>query len=493
MIRTTPSLSSKLDEGRNRVGEKYFAGQRLGFAWAGSPIELSSHPCALVLLDEVDRMGADVGGEGDPVALAEARIATYPDGKLVVASSPTLEGASRIWSLWESGSACRWTWPCPHCNTYFTPEFKLLTWPEKSTPPQAKKAARLGCPHCGGLIEDRQKTEMNARGCYETTGDPESDTASFWVSGLCSPWRTFGDAARGWLEAHRSGEPGEMQATINTVFGELFRVKGEAPPAAAVEKLRGAYHFDEVPAAVRVLTCGVDVQGDRLVYVIRGWAEAQTSWLIRHGELYGDTSLEHPWADLATLLESRFGKLRVLRTFVDSGYRPDSVYRFARRINGVLPSKGHDHAEKPVYLSKLDVNFRGQPQKYGVHLAHIDTGYFKSWIHGRITWPLDQPGAWHLPSDATDDYCNQIVSEQRITKPNGAVRWIRTKSANHFLDAEVLAAAAAHLLQVHLLSKRAPAKNPDPDAPPSQAPAAPQRKTGLNAPRRPPNWVTNWR
>jgi phage terminase large subunit GpA-like protein len=90
MIASTPSLAEKLDSRRtaDKITEKFISGQRLGFAWAGSAIELSSHPCALVLLDERDRMGADSGGEGDPVALAEARVATYPDGKVIVTSSP---------------------------------------------------------------------------------------------------------------------------------------------------------------------------------------------------------------------------------------------------------------------------------------------------------------------------------------------------------------------------------------------------------------------
>jgi hypothetical protein len=38
------------------------------------------------------------------------------------------------------------------------------------------------------------------------------------------------------------------------------------------------------------------------------------------------------------------------------------------------------------------------------------------------------------------------------------VRWIKTARANHFLDAEALAAAAAHLLNVHLLRDASAAK-----------------------------------
>ena len=111
-------------------------------------------------------------------------------------------------------------------------------------------------------------------------------------------------------------------------------------------------------------------------------------------------------------------------------------------------------------------------------MAHVDAGYFKSFVHGRIAWPVDQPGAWHLPADASDDYCDQIVAESRVVKANGAVIWVRSRKANHYLDCEALNAAAAHLLNVHSLTRgRAPAaaehKPDDRPQPPQPAQPAP--------------------
>lgn len=457
MIRSTPSLDAKLDKRKtaNKVTEKIIAGQRLGFAWAGSAIELSSHPCAMVLLDERDRMDADVGGEGDPVTLAEARTATYPDGKVVVTSTPTLDGGSPIWALYDQGTRCRWSWPCPDCSEYFVPSFELLKWAENATPSQAKRTARLMCPHCSALIDDKHRAAMNAKGRYETTGDPDSDAATFWVSGLASPWRSWGDCARSWIEAVRSGESSRMQAVINTVFGELFRLRGDAPESAAVEGLRGGYHIDECPKEARVITAGVDLQADRLVYAIRAWGERSTSWLLRHGEVYGDTTAEPVWLELAELLAAEWAGRQIRLMLVDSGYRPEAAYAFARRFPGrVLPSKGHESQAKPVSVTALDTTTKGKTAIYTTRLAHVDAGYFKAWVHGRIAWPLDQPGAWRLPTDATDDYCAQIVAESRVTKPSGRIVWVRTSKANHYLDCEALNAAAAHLLGVQTLVKR---------------------------------------
>ena len=496
MIRSTPSLDAKLDKRKshNKVTEKTIAGQPFRFAWAGSAIELSSTPAALVLLDERDRMEGDVGGEGDPLTLAEARVATYPDGKVIVTSTPTIEGASPIWALLEGGTHYRWSWPCPECETFFVPCFDLLKWPEKSTPAKAKREARLACPHCGSLIEDKHRSSMNAAGRYELTGDAESDTASFWISGLASPWRSWGEAAKQWVEAARSGEPGRVQATKNTVFGELFLLQGEAPATSRVGELRGAYKFDECPTDARVLTCGVDVQKDRLFYSIRAWGERSTSWLIRHAELWGETDQQGVWGDLAALLEAEWGGKRLRLMLIDSGFRPDAVYAFARRFPGrVLPSKGHDAQSKPVQVSRIEVNPRGKTSRHGVALAHVDASYFKAYVHGRIAWPLDQPGAWHLASETTDDFCAQLVAESRITKANGKIVWVRGSKANHYLDAEVLNAAAAHLLNVHAL------KRPKTGGPALEPPAKPAKpvdwfRTGRPPPKAPRgNWVKNWR
>lgn len=478
MIRSTPSLDAKLDKRKtaDKVGEKFIGGQRLGFAWGGSAIELSSHPAALVLLDERDRM-EDLKGEGDPVALAEARTATYPDGKVVVTSTPTLEGASPIWGLYESGTQHRWTWPCPECETYFAPSFSLLKWSEKATPAQAKKSARLMCPNCGSLIADTHRTRMNAAGRFEVMGDGHSDCASFHVSGLCSPWRNWGDAAKAWVEAAHSNEQGRVQAVKNTVFGELFQISGEAPPKTQVQSLRGAYASDELPVGARIITAGVDVQKDRLVYAIRAWGGKSTSWLLRHGELWGDTDQPAVWEDLAALCEATWGQLRIRLMLVDSGFRPDPVHQFARRFpNRVLASKGHDTQAKPVYVAKLQVNAAGKTARKGSSLAHVDVGYFKSFVHGRIAWPLDQPGSWNLPQDATDDYCDQLLAESRVVKGNGQVVWVRNSKANHYLDCEVLNAAAAHMLNVHALKGEATRETQPPTR---TAPPAPVRQTAF--------------
>ncbi|MGZ7274536.1 terminase gpA endonuclease subunit, partial [Streptococcus pyogenes] len=67
------------------------------------------------------------------------------------------------------------------------------------------------------------------------------------MSGLCSPWRSFGQRAKAYVAAIRSGEPGRIQAAVNTGFGELYSVAGDAPDWSVVADLRRPYAFGEVP------------------------------------------------------------------------------------------------------------------------------------------------------------------------------------------------------------------------------------------------------
>lgn len=554
MVRAVPSLMEQLATGKaSSKTYKAIAGVSLRLAWAGSPTELASQDAALVLVDELDRMKADVGSEGSPLDLAEARFETYADGKSVVTSTPT-EGsvttvvdenglerwdiaeaedlASAIWRAWQPGTRFEWAWPCPHCGDYFIPRYKLLVWPEGATPQQAKRQARLRCPQCAALIEDTQKTQMNDRGVYVAPGQSiekdgtligeveENDTASFWVSGLCSPWRTFGDRARSVVEAQLSGDPEKLKAVLNTRFGELYAVGGDAQPWERIRERIAPYRFGEVPDGVRWITAYADVQKKRLVYAVRGWGFGMESWLLEAGEIWGETEHDQVWSELAAFKEREFGprNLRIMRMGVDSGYRPgqkfrrpdNQIYAFCRRLRGwAVATKGHDSQEKPVRPSLIDVTFRGKTIKNGLQLWHLDSDYFKSWVQSRFDWPLDQPGQWRVPTDVTDDYCKQVTAEARTVKPSGQAVWIRVRKENHFLDCEAGNVSMAHVLGLH--RKRAKRQSPEGvvtaktetastaqterSQPESVAPAPiveqPRKQHWVNSPRR-KNWVRSW-
>ena len=466
MLKTTPSLWEKLEKGhRNKVSEKFIAGVRLGFAHAGSATELASHPVGLVLVDERDRMVST--DEGDPVTLSTARTKNFHRGKVGVFSTPTIEGSSPIWSLFLEGTKQMWAWKCLHCDEPFVPKIELLRWPSGSNPSEAAATATVVCPNCGSEHTDADKYRLENTGFYiphepDDTGElqpvdePHANvTASFWVSGLASPWQSFGDIARRLVAAYATNDQDRIQAEVNTYGGEVFKIQGDAPPWAEVAQLKMPYRKRDRPKGVQMITCGVDVQKFGMYYTVRGWGYMSESWLLDNGFIAGETEYDNVWISLNNVLLQKFGDQPIKRVFIDSGYASDRVYDFVRRTGGeVYASKGQDRMDKPLRTNVVDVTTRGRIFKAGVKLWHINTDYFKSQVYSRIRWPVDQPGGFHLHEETEEDYCRQLVSESLIIKASGRRMWIQNYKDNHYLDCEVLAFAAATSLQVHALKER---------------------------------------
>ena len=103
----------------------------------------------------------------------------------------------------------------------------------------------------------------------------------------------------------------------------------------------------------------------------------------------------------------------------------------------------------------------------------------------RIGWPADQPGAWHLPEDVSEEYARQIVAESKITLPSGSVFWKQHSKDNHALDCDVYASAAARVIGMDRV--RPPAdKKVEPEPQPAQQ--AVQRPRPIRG-----SFVSRWR
>lgn len=501
LLNEAATLSGKVIRGRRmKKTRKIVAGVPLRLAHGGSSSALKSDPAGLALVDEYDEMLANIKGQGDPLGLVEARGNTYADFVTSVASTPSqglvetevdpVSGlefwriadpedlSSGIWKLFQEGTRYHWAWPCPHCNEYFIPRFKLLKWKKDATPAQARKNSWLDCPRCGCEIRDDKdggvRKAMNERGVFVApgqeiidgivTGEPvENSTWSAWVSGLASPFVTWGERAETYLKALNSGEEDKIQTAINAGFGECYAIGagGDIPDWTKIKGKAQPYKQHEVPRSVLRVTMGVDVQKRSLYYVIRGWGSRGSSWLIDYGEILGHTDEDEVWDELTKLVLSPVGGLGIERVFIDSGFRPGKpeagsdhkVYDYVRRFRGtVYATKGHDTQPAPIKASKIEVTPLGKKANYSLTILHLDSDFFKSGVHHRAMLEPGKPQSWHVPSDVTEEYCRQIVSEARvISRANGKPVWIVRNRQNHYLDCEALAFAAGYMLKVHTI------------------------------------------
>jgi len=478
LIADCPQLDTIHQKGqKDALFEKWLGGVPLRFAWAGSATELASHPCGIALVDEYSRMTRDVAGEGDPLTLVKARTSNYPAPLVLVTSTPTIEDVDATQAQFDQSSMEIWRWQCPHCSTWSRPLSKYLQWPAGSTADQAARDWSYACPSCGASITEDERRGMIAGGQFwphlrDNDGEyqPREDGEiqdhqhrGFWVSGFASPWATFSSLARELCAAYRSQEPETIQGTINTKLGEVWRMRGDAPDWQDVAAHKGNYLPRDLPYGVQVLTMGCDVQQDRIYYVLRGWGAEQgpmESWLIEHGELHGRTDSDEVWVSLGQLMR-RHG-LVPKRVLVDSGYRPGtdffkrpdhSVYAFCRRETGrAFPSKGFESRDKPVDSGLIDVNQGSLIIKNGLRLFRVSTSYWKQWVYSRIRLGEEESDLWHVHKEVTEDYMRQCVAEELITTAAGRMQWIaRRTKPNHYLDCEVLAAAAAHSLNLYTL------------------------------------------
>lgn len=530
------SLQNKVSRGRvMKKTLKLIAGVRVRLAHAGSSTALKSDPAALAFIDEYDEMMGSVKGQGDVLGLVEARGETYSDFATVATSTPSTglvttevdpvsglefwavtigeDITSPIWKLWQEGTRYHWAWPCLHCNEYFIPRFSCLKWPDGSTPIQARRSAFVACPRCGGVHTEENKPELNARGLYvapgqkvvagEVVGDPpETSTFSVWVSGLASPFVSFGQRAETYLTAYISGDPERVQTAINAGMGELYSMSasGDVPEWQEILDRRIKYYKPRTlpPDAIK-LVMGVDVQKLSLIYVIRAFGARGTSWLVDYGMIHGPTDDDDVWTRLADKMLDPIGGLYIEKVMIDSGFRPNKrdaggehkVYEFCRRYRWLChPTKGKDVQNPPYRVSKIEVKPDGKKLTYSLDLVWLSTDFFKSLLFSRIRTPLDQPGAFHVHEEVEEDYAKQLVSEVRIIdRATGKPVWLKRARDNHFLDCEALCAAAAYALNVQRipegisrdpLSASTPQDGDDalPGPPPVLAP--PQSGGGMN-------------
>lgn len=469
LVDDTPRLKGKVAEAlsknaNNSMLAKEFMGGVLIITGANSAVGLRSMPARWLLLDEIDGYPADVDGEGAPIDLAEARQRTFARRKRAKVSTPTVAGSSAIERAYLETDQRRYHIPCPHCGELQPLEFGQLVWTRLNLPPE--EAVYL-CRSCEGRIENHQKTDLLARGEW-VPANPNADpkVRGYHLSALYSPvgWLSWGQVATAFVKAKKN--PEKLRVFTNTVLGETWTDRGEAPEWKRLYERREAYELRTVPRGGLVLTAGADVQKDRIVFEVVAWGRGKESWSIDYGVFPGDTAdLEKgPWKELDALLARTFthelgAEMPIRMLAVDSGFNTQQVYTWARKypLNRVISIKGVDGGGVLIGSpTTVDINLKGRKQISGYKMWPVCGSIAKSELYGwlRIDAPLDGepfPAGWcHFP-EYGDDYFRQLTAEQLISRKTrkGFIKldWeLIPGRENHALDTRVYARAASMLI-----------------------------------------------
>jgi terminase, large subunit len=486
MLRDCPVLTNLVRDvvktSAQTILHKAFPGGSISVVGANSGRGFRRVSRRVVVFDEVDGYPPSAGAEGDQIKLGIRRSEYYWNRKIIAGSTPLVAGASRIEEMFESGDRRRYYVPCPSCGY-----MDILTFREEAErghwmqwPDGEPEKAYFVCRGNGCIIEDHQKRAMLERGEWRAHGE-FSGHASFhiWTAYSLSPNATWGQLAAEFVDA--KSDPSKLKTFVNTVLGETWHERGEAPDWERLFLRRETYPIGSAPAGVEVATVGVDVQKDRFVWEAVGWALNKESWAIDTGEIFGDTSDEATWAKLEELLGRTFPadgdrQLPIAMMAVDSGYNTQQVYNWCRRhpMSRVIATKGVQTARTLITApSAVDVTVRGKTMSRGYKVWPVGVSIAKSELYGWLRLPRPAegepwpPGFCHFP-ELPEEYFKQLTAEHLVAvkkKRTGFVahEWqIQPGRQNHWLDCRVLARAAAAVLGIDRVPPPPPRGSPGP-------------------------------
>lgn len=441
--------TDKKRDGGNTILHKVFPGGHITIAGANSPASLASRPIRIVMMDEVDRYPLSAGEEGDPVNLARKRTTTFWNRKIVMVSTPTIKGQSRIEAAFESSDKRKYYVPCPQCGHKQTLSWQSVKWP-KGCPEEAYYV----CSQNGCVITDADKPNMLKGGEWRATA-PFSGTAGFHLNELYSPWVTLAEIACNFMEAKKL--PETLKTFTNTALAETWDTnnEGEGVEEQLLRK-RCENYRDELPIGVLFLTCGVDVQDDRIEGEIVGWGRDRESWSIEYFVIHGNPALQSVWEDLyrklTTPIMHRLGITReIAATCIDTGgHYTDEVYKFCskyRRSIRVFAIKGASQMGKHLVSKPTSNNRFG----VGLHLVGTDTA--KELIYSRLKVEQPGPGYCHFPNWYDDEFFKQLTAEKfvkKYEKGRTKMEWRKTRKRNEALDCRVYNLAAYEILKPNI-------------------------------------------
>lgn len=432
MIRDTKCLRGKVKEPRAKDGDntilhKSFPGGHLTIMGANSAKSLRSKSIRILLMDEVDGYPIDVEGEGDPCDLARKRTNTFWNRKIMMISTPTIKGVSRIEKAFMEGTQEEWCVKCPCCGKYNTYEFKRLDF----------STMEMSCEYCS---ESATRMEWKKQPHKWIAANPEAlgkGRRSFHMNEMCSPWKLWEEIVDDWNAANKRykelNDVSALKTFINTSLGLPWEERGSGADGEELYKRRERYEA-ELPDGVLLLTAGIDVQDDRFEVEVCGWGKGLESWGIRKVKMYTDTSAMENWEQLEKFVaETEFSfangnKLKIAAAGLDSGgHRTNQAYQFLERMEkkkiNIYGVKGYANKPGiPLIYKRTEVKVKDKNGNVigntHIFILGVDSG--KDDIVSWLGTTKQGPRYCHFPDNHEAgydlDHMRQLCSEEKIVK-----------------------------------------------------------------------------
>jgi len=515
-LRRSESLQwlSTADELEGRFEERRFpSGAILSGGGAKSLGKLTGVDAESVYLDELDKQPQQLGSEGGAQAQAPDRLAAFEgSAKIVKCCTPTTpEGA--IAQAWEAGDRRRPFVQCPRCGRFHV----LHVGTEDGIRPKDEKRPleRLGpgglrwadddpagtahyvCPHCGGRIEETEKTAMAATVEWRAER-PCEGIASFWFNRLYSPWNSWSRIALRIAKAIDGGDLKEQEAIVQRTLGLPWHTPNieSVRIAPAVVKHRVNYlPRGQAPERTERLCGYVDVGKWLLHFGVMAFRRGAVGAVVDYGvqtvrsprgsddrgderqvQLAIEEALEAvrtKW-ETAPCLTADGQPLQLDLALVDFGWRTMDapVFRFCRRHPRFMPARAPQTFAMPAPTrARLpgDHWFR-ELHSDGFWTVILDSSFWKMHVHEGFMTPEGTPGALTVFGDDPlehSEFARQVCaeiwveeySEGRDVRTARKGAWVAKYRQNHFLDVAAGCCVAASVFGVGLVDDP-PAEKP---------------------------------
>jgi terminase, large subunit len=439
-----------------RVAKRVFKnGSSIAFVGANTPNSFRRISARIILFDEVDSFPAEVGTEGDAVALGVKRSETFHDRRIILGSTPTIKYESRIEKAFLGSDMRRYFVPCPSCGHEQTLKWSNLHWDKTPAGEHLPDTVFLQCEH-GCIITEADKPAMIEAGRW-IAEKPFAGVAGFAINTLYSlfPNACWSNLVREWLVACK--DEILLKTFINTTLGEPYEQRGSARPweELSARARSSDYKRGTVPKGGALLFLGLDCQFDR-IFLLVAHGSNNRKFIVDFGVIHWPISEADGQRALNQLLRRQWNNycglpMSITMAAIDAGYETASVLEFCKGRREIIAVRGLSGSYKPA-IAKVKSEKHG---KRGDVLRHPRDGYFtvgidsiKSGLFADLA--KDDPAAAGFiafPSDAEDRLFQELTSEQRIAvKRMGQVvfRWekVSDRQSNELLDCYVFSQAA---------------------------------------------------
>ena len=245
------------------------------------------------------------------------------------------------------------------------------------------------------------------------------------------------------------------------------------------------------------LTCGVDVQDNRLELQVVGWGRDEESWVIAHETLYGDPSTPQLWTALDSFLFKTYelsdrSRMPIRATCIDSGgHFTNAVYSYAKKnfSRRVFAIKGVGGEGKAIV---------GRPSKNNIGkclLFPIGVDTAKDLLFARMRIVDEGAGYIHFHDELNDEFFRQLTAEKIVTKYHRGYKkrvFQKMRPRNEALDCMVYAIAAYAILNIDVNSM-ADKKNVEASFYVDDEANKPAKQKQSFVPKTPKGFVNSWR